>query len=145
MTKLNKRIEKYLTYFESRTRDNGSHYVVLKSNRPEELYNSVKNAHGDLLPDDWIYNTYHSILSAMGDYDISSIDDLEDYRHEIVDGIVDCYTSELTSWLNSHNSNTYYLTQAIQEHGASDGFDALALAQYLAINEIYTEVINLLT
>lgn len=70
------------------------------------------------------------------------MDDVEEYRHEIVDGLVDIYTYDLTSWLNNDISNTYYLDQAIQEYEAKENI--LPVAQYIAIDEIYSEVLNLL-
>jgi hypothetical protein len=145
MTDINKKIENYLTYFEYRTNNDGSQFVTLKDNAPEELRASIKNAHLELLPDDWIYNMYHLILASIHDYGVSSIDEIEENRYEIIEYLVDCYTSELTAWLNSNVSYVNYLTQALQEGvEVKDGFQALQLAQYFAIKDIFDEVINLL-
>lgn len=120
--------------------------IILKHGAPEALRDSVLNAHGDRLPDDWIYNKYHGVLDAFAGYTIEDADGLDDNRAEIVDGLVDVYTSDLTAWLNSHNANVYYLTEAQEEYGAiEDGFKLLMLAQYKAIDEIAGEVIAYLT
>lgn len=137
------KIQTYADSFETKQRGNKT-IIVLKDNAPEELDNSVMQAHGDRFPSDWIFDTYHSILENLTGYDINSIDDVEDYRHEIVDGLVDIYTHELTGWLHSDNRNVYYLEDAVKEYGASDGFQILMSAQYIAINEIYNEVVELL-
>ena len=137
------KIENYLKMFEIKEVErNGEKktIVVFADNASEDLKDSVRKAHGEQLPSDWIFDKYHSILDAMTQYD-----DIEDNRSEIVDGLVSVYTSDLTEWLNSNNSNVYYLTEALEESEEKDGFRALALAQYKAIDEIYSEVENLLT
>ena len=119
--------------------------TILKSEAPEALRDSVRAAHGDRLPNNWIHDKYHSILDALSGYTIEDMDDVEENRAEIVDGLVDVYTSDLTAWLNSHNANVYYLTQAQEEYGAQeDGFKLLIMAQYAAIDDIASEVISYL-
>src|SRR3990167_5483241 len=146
---MNKQIENIivetLTWFDNVKRED-ENITVLKHEAPEPLRNSIYNAHGDRLPDDWIYDKYHSILDALAGYTIESADDIDEQRAEIVDGLVDVYTFDLTAWLNSHNSNVYYLTQAQEEYGAqTDGFQLLMSAQYVAIDEIYSEAMSYLT
>lgn len=142
---MNKKIKEYSAQFESKKRvDNGEDYIILKDNAPKELRESVRKAHGDSLPNDWIYGTYADLLSILEGYEITDANDLDNYRHEIVDNYVDIYTSDLTKWLGS-NSNTYYLTRALEDHQPKDGVQALGIAQYTAIDEIMSEIVNLLT
>lgn len=136
------KIENYLKMFEIKEVErNGEKksIVVFADNASEDLKDSVRKAHGDRLPSDWVFDKYHSILDAMLQYN-----DIEDNQSEIVDGLVDVYTGNLTEWLNSNNNNVYYLTEAIDQYEIKDGFRALATAQSLAIDEIYGEVMNLL-
>ena len=133
------KIENYLKMFEIKeVEHNGKKksIVVFADSASEELKDSVRMAHGDSLPNDWIFDKYHSILNAMLQYD-----DIEDSRSEIVDSLVDIYAGDLTVWLN--DNNIYYLDEAI-ENGAKNGTDALVQAQYIAIDEIYGEVLALL-
>jgi len=134
-------------YEQFATKDrNGEQIVVFKGTRTNALHDSVMKAHGDRLPDDWIFDKYHSILGTIADYDIERASDLDDKRSEIVDGLVDVYTSDLTAWLHSDNRNVYYLEEAQKEYGeAPDGFALLMRAQYMAIDEIFSEVQELLT
>jgi len=142
------KIENYLKMFEIKevernidaSRREKKSIVVFADNASEDLKDSVRKAHGERLLSDWVFDKFHSILDAMLQYD----DDNEDMRFEIVDGLVDVYTCDLTEWLNSNNNNVYYLTEALEEYEEKDGFRALALAQYKAIDEIYSEVLNLL-
>lgn len=138
------KIEKYLQMFEIKEVErNGEKktIVVFADNASEELKNSVRKAHGEQMPTDWIFDKYHSILDAMTQY--NDIETIEDNRCDIIDGMVDIYTSGLTEWLNSSNYNISYLSNAIED-GAGDGFQALAQAQYKAIDEIFEEVLNLI-
>jgi len=139
-----KKIEKYLSFFEVKKRGNDN-IVILADNAPPDLQDSISKAHGDRLPDDWIFDIYHSILDALMQYDINSLDDLDNNRAEIVDGLVDPYTSNLTAWLNSSNYNVHFITEAQEEFGPeTDGFKILQMAQYKAIDEIYGHIVDLL-
>lgn len=141
---MEKIINNTLAQFEIVKRGDDS-IVILNREAPEELRASVMAAHGDRLPDDWIFDKYHSILDALAGYTIEDADDLEENRAEIVDGLVDVYTSDLTAWLNRHNANVYYLTESLEEYGEqTDGFKLLMSAQYKAIDEIAGEAISYL-
>ena len=140
--KMQDKIKKYIKMFESKKRDNGDEYIVFSDTATEELKNSVYEAHGNTLPMDWIFGQYNDILEKLDEYTINSLDDVEEYRSEIVDGLVDIYTSDLTAWLNLSNYFVEYLDQAVQELGATENI--LSQAQYLAIDEIYGYVVTLL-
>ena len=143
--KLQKKIEYYLDQFETKKRGDED-IVVLKDNHDKALADSIHAAHGDRFPSDWIFEKYAEILSRLTEYDISSMDDVEEYRAEIIDSCVDCYTSNLTTWLNEHPENVYYLTEAMQNcANDANGVEVLSMAQYDAISEIFAEVVNLLT
>lgn len=118
--------------------------VTFADNAHEELKNSVYEAHDGNMPRDWVFEKYLGILESLGNYNIDSMDDIEEHRSEIVDGEVDSYTSDLTDWLNSSVYNVEYLGLAVSELGASDGFAILAGAQYLAIDEVFGHVLELL-
>ena len=142
-----KKIEHYLSFFEYKKRsdDDDDDFVVLTTDAPQNLKDSVMEAYGDRLSDDWIFNIYHSILNALMQYDLNGQDDLDNNRAEIVDDLVDPYTSNLTAWLNSSNYNVYFITEAQEEFGPeTDGFKILQMAQYKAIDEIYGHVVGLL-
>lgn len=145
---LKQKIENYLTYFETGKRNDDTEYVFLKDNAPEELKESIRKAHGDNPPSDFVYDKYERLMMTMAGYlcNIYTIEKLEDYQGEIIDSCVDIYTTDLTNWLGlgSNNRNIYYLTEVLEESDTKDGFALLAQAQYKAIAEIYNEIINLL-
>ena len=141
------KINHYLSFFEYKKRndDDDDDIVVLTDNVQKNLKDSVMEAHGDRLPDDWIFDIYHSILDALMQYDINSANNLNNNRSEIVDSLVDPYTADLTAWLNSNNYNVYFITEAQEEFGPeTDGFKILQMAQYKAIDEIYGHIVDLL-
>lgn len=139
---IDEKIKKTLSFFEEVTRADDSKVTVLTSEAPEELQESIHNAHQDTLPRDFVYNTYEQILSSLEGF--APIKDIEDIMPEVVDGLVDIYTHNLTQWLAQDINNVGYLTEAI-ENGAKDGFQALSMAQYTAIDEVAQCVINYLT
>jgi len=140
---LQKKIDKYLNQFEIKKVE-GEYKTLFKDNASQELKDSIMKAHGDKLPHEWTFNTYHSILSNLSDYDIKNEEDLEENKFELIEGLVDVYTSDLTAWLHDHNSNVHYLKEAL-ENEPEDEFQLLGMAQYIAIEEIYNEVVDLLT
>jgi len=102
----------------------------------------VYEAHldGDRLPNDDIYNRIDTFLSIFSGLDEDATE--EDFRELIYEAEADCYTSDLTSWLNANNNNVYYLTQALEEFEAKDGLQALSIAQKQYIEEIGNGLLN---
>lgn len=145
---IQQKAEQYEKMFTSGTRQDGESYVFIpiEDVETEKLRESVKRAHGERLPDDWIYGTYADLMQKVTEYDLDTLDQLEDVRHEIVDGYVDLSTKDLTHWLHEDNNNISYLTEALaQEMESTDGFQLLAMAQYIAIDEVMNEVMDLLS
>lgn len=133
--------------FTTGKRNDGESYVFLTDNATQELKDSVKAAHGDRLPNDFTFGTYADLMQKITDYNLDTIDELEDVRGEIVDSHIDIYTADLTKWLASDINNVDYISQALDEGDniGTDGFRLLSVAQYLAIDEVMNEVVNLLS
>ncbi|MEM0135977.1 MAG: hypothetical protein QXU18_12265 [Thermoplasmatales archaeon] len=69
------------------------------------------------------------------------------FRDEINEWLqtdADIYISDLTNWLNENQDNIEFLTQTLKEYKVEDGFDALQIAQRMAIKEVYDRVIDVL-
>ena len=144
MTLANK-IVKYSNFFITKKRDSGDFYTYLNTKAPSNLHDAVLAVAGSGYPTDWDFVTFSSLLERLTEYTINNMDDIDNYRNEIVDSLVDIYTSDLTGWLHENINNVYFLTQAIEEFDTKDGFKALALAQYLAIDEVMNYVIQALS
>lgn len=145
---ITKKAEKYSKMFVTDTRVNGKEFVKLTDNASEDLKNSVREAHYSKLPNDWIYGTYADLMQKVSEYDLETFEQLEDVRYEIVDGYVDIYTANLTAWLAEDIDNVGYLTEVIEDgenEDITDGFKLLARAQYKAIDEVMSCVMDLLS
>ena len=141
--KLQDKINKYYDQFKYVWREDKK-ITVIKDDADTKLLDSIRKAHGDRLPVDWIFKTYCNLLGVLSDYGYLSIEEIEENRFEIIDTLVDVYTSDLTEWLHSSNFNVYYLTEVLEEFEIKDGFKLLAQAQSQAIGEVLSEIISLL-
>ena len=128
-----------LDNMEWKERQNGDKIVVNKT-EIEWQKNIIHNAHGDKLPDDYCYEFIYEALCTLSD---SEEGNEEESIYEIE---ADVYTSDLTDWLNNNNNNVYYLDEVIKEYGNNqqNGFNALMIAQYKAIEELYNNALYLL-
>ena len=151
--KLQTKITNYINEFETRKRDDGTIFVYLKdyeSTTGKKVDEALYKANGEGFPQESTFSTFLDCLDRINDYfdwednDEFNIENIENVRGEIVDGLVDIYTANLTKWLASDIANVYYLTEAIQQFDPRDGVHLLSTAQYLYIDEIMSEVINLL-
>ena len=149
------KIQNYINEFETKQRDDGTSYTYLKDIKSEngaKLYNALHKFNGSY-PSNETCSTCLSCLENIIEYfnweddDEIKLEKLRDISSEIVDGMVDIYYSNILKWLSSDLNNVYYITQALEEFGEGefkDGFRLLSTAQYLYIDEIMQEVINLL-
>jgi hypothetical protein len=145
MKTITKRAEHLRTFFKTKERDNGDTFVYTTDDRPQELQDAIYEAHEQQLPNDWIFGTFADLLQKVEEYDCENIEQLEDYRHEIVDSYVDIYTHDLTKWLHE-NQALSYLEDACDGFVSEDGaWQLLARAQYNAIDEVMRCVIDVLS
>jgi hypothetical protein len=113
-------------------------YLVKKEHETnEELKELIRSAHGESLPDDYIYEFISDALDLIAECETE-----EEVEERICEIEADVYTSNLTAWLNSTNSRVYYLTEALTEFEAKDGFNALMIAQSLEKQEVARSVLN---
>ena len=125
--------------FKTKKRTSGEAYMIYTGKDRD----TIREWHGtDMLPNDWRYDKIHSILSNLTGYNIESMRDIDECRHEIVDGLVDCYNSDLSDWLASHGTRHAYVDQAVQD-GLTYGkevFKSLMCGQYLEIDELFGNI-----
>lgn len=92
----------------------------------------------DILLDDyqlkWFDEAIDEMLNGVN-LDYFSYKDIENYEFEYL--VADCYTSELTEWLNSRNERVYYITEVLEEFEIKDGFNLLQEAQLREMSEVY--------
>jgi hypothetical protein len=132
-----------LKFFEQAERSNGDKFYRTKDQTPEWITDLIREAHGERFPDDWIYKAVVEVLNELSDSDYETVEDADDVRSELVDGLVDVYTASLTAWLASDVRNVYYLGEAMEPE-PRDGFQLLGMAQYHAYDEVFGAVLTAL-
>lgn len=132
IVQLAKELSHQLTTSE-RANEEKTKYVHLKDGSPAWMQDVIHKAHGDRMPDDDVYKRIETIVDTIAELDDNADDDTIQERIDEIEP--DCYTSNLTAWLNSRNDNVFYLDEAIQA-GITDGFQLLAYAQGVYIREI---------
>ncbi len=148
MGKIQEKAKEFLSLFKRFEKDNKviwafSNEAFKEENK--EIYEKMNRVIWDLNGgSDFVFEGVVCCLDWLSNSDYETIEEARDDLDEEVDNVVDVYTSDLTSWLNENNNNVYYLTEALEEYDVKDGFQALALAQYKAIYEIYEAVLNLI-
>lgn len=120
----------------TKTRENGERFVYQKDNAPEWLNDLCHDAHGSLLPDDFIYSVIEDALDAIIDNDGDT---------DSVELEADIYTRDLLDWLGSHSSRVAYCDKAAEEFGAEFDGDIIwqiQMGQHLEKREILENVIS---
>lgn len=130
------------SFFEKKTRDDGSVFVTLADNRPDWLYDAVYDAHQGDPPCDWIYAECEAAADAIDDESLTDEDDL----HEHADSRVDIYTKELFRWqADMCLTSTYsYAEERASELGTEtkDMVKAVMALQYCAIETIANTILQ---
>lgn len=81
----------------------------------------------------WLDEAFNDLLYGV-DEEILTTLDIADFEFNIE---ADCYTSDLTEWLDSDNERVYYLTEVLETYELKDGFELLRYAQYIEKDEVY--------
>ena len=111
------------SYFETRTRDDGTRFVTLTDDRPEWLHDAVMAAHDDEMPNDWRYETCRAIAEWIDE--ATENENLADViGWEIGDSLTDVYNSDLIAWLGGNLGRIAACDEAFEEIGA-DSDDGL--------------------
>ena len=127
--------QEMLDNLETKERKDGTKYICCKE-RIQWQTDIIIKAHEDRLPNDDIYSFIDDALCVLAD---SAEGNEQDAIMEIEP---DVYTSNLTKWFNNHNGNVYYLTEALEEYGCKDGFQALSMAQAIHKQEVASAVLS---
>ena len=133
--------EQFAAAFETDTRNDGTRFAKLKGGSPEWMTAAVHAAHGDIMPDDWIYDKSYHVVSAMNEDDPRKWDDLVS---EWADGLVDVYNSDRAAWLACHLDFGGMVDEAVEELGHSDQgiYGDIGIGQYRAIEQIAFALIS---
>ena len=122
-------------FFTTKQREGGESYVTLKDARPDWVYEMVREAHGEMLPDDWRYATIEAALEFIAENDDAD-------GGEFADLNVDTYNGDRFAWLASHIDRQGYVNEGTDELGHSDqGISGdIGIGQYVEGREVFESV-----
>lgn len=116
-----------LARFEQRTRADEHTFWCLTDGSPDWMKDLCHDAHGDMMPDDHRYSFIVGALTVLAEDDQDG-DSIE----------ADCYTADLTGWLQSRTDRFAYCDQAVEEgYGFTDTVTLLALGQLMEKREVF--------
>ena len=131
-------------------------FTCLKDSERARYRDMVREIHeADFLPDDFRYETIHTILGLMADHDEGELNEVktkeaflelfEGSKHELIDRLIPVYNSERTDWLASHNYRADYIETARKEgilSSDADIYQQIACGIYLEIEEIFNNALD---
>lgn len=125
--------------FTTRTRADDTKYVCLTDEAEEWMRDVAREAHNDMLPDDWRYDAIASAVEF-----IASEDDYDDRLDEWADGMVDVYSWDLIAWLGSQAARAEYVQEARDEWGDAGEsiYDELSRGQFFELREVVSLVVQ---
>jgi hypothetical protein len=117
-------------------RDNGERYYDSELAFDHPLHHVMSDAAFSICEGVGQLDFFYMVLPEVVDQLATIEFEDESGAHEAIELEADCYTADLTDWLHSSVYNLDYLTQVLSEIGSHDAFEALALAQQRAKEEI---------
>lgn len=124
------------SFLTRKTRESGEQFVCQKDDAPDWLNDMCRDAHDDMLPDDFVYSVIEDALDAIIDQD----GDAEDVSLE-----ADTYNRDLLAWLSSNLDRASYCDEACEEYGveASEGImHFISMGQHYEKRQILANVVN---
>lgn len=127
--------QEYLEHFKTSEGEGGFSTYTWDDQAPEELKDLVREAHGDMLPEDYRFN-----------YIVESLEKIaEDYDEESIEA--DIYDSDLSGWFASHSHRIGYCDQFVEDFGLPEAknfkiINIVAGGQYMEKTEVYRSVLN---
>ena len=130
----------FCQWFEVKSRDNNETFVTCNEGRPEELRDLIYSAHGEYMPDDFIYSCVWNSLELIAQMDED--DDLDELVYQME---ADVYNHELLRWVSSNLQRMSAVDEAMQDYHIKSFSDLLMQAQIGEKEEIFNSVLASLT
>ena len=134
------------SWFESRTRDNGTTFLTLRDNHPKWIQQVCFDAHksptiGTIMPEDYRHEMINECLDIIAE--CTNEDQLENAKW---DGLTaPDYTYDLIQWLASHNARAVFCDESKQEIGdAGDLIGQIRDGYVYEIREVFDLVVSAL-
>jgi hypothetical protein len=115
----------YADMFITAQRDNEETYLTLRDSN-DNLMSLIRDAHGDMMPDDFKYQFIHEALEA-----IAETDDIDDINLE-----PDCYNRDLVKWVSSNLIRASAVDEAVENYSYKCFYSALRMGQSAEKEEV---------
>ncbi|WP_295842492.1 hypothetical protein [uncultured Xanthomonas sp.] len=118
-------------------RADGTPFVHMADDAEDWMREAVREAHGDMLPDDVKYRMCEEVAGRLADLDS---DEWDDVQGEECDGLVDVYNADRLRWLSSSLYRAAYINEARGEGligSNADEFERIGVGQYVEYREIW--------
>ena len=116
-------------------------YYSIKDDHPDKEHirqDLIYPLHDDESPNDWRYDTIHTLLSDFLEYEDRQ--EIEDNIHEIVDGSVDVYNADLLKWVQEDLRRGYVESEFTT--GKESTFERIAQSQYEVISQMAYQLLD---
>ena len=117
-------------------------YYSIKDDHPDKdqiQTDLIYPLHDDELPNDWRYETIYDLLSGF--VDCTDRQEIEDcHLHEIVDGLVDVYNTDLLKWVQEDLNRGYVESEFTT--GKESIFERIAQSQYEVISQMAYQLLD---
>lgn len=131
---------RYVDQFEPLERTEHFSTYKRKDDADPDLQELCYAAHGDMMPDDYVYNY---IVDALGMIADSSTDELQDLDGEIES---DIYNSDLLKWLSSNLTRASYVDRYVQDFGIEakdfELYKVIGGGQWLEKRDVFQSVLS---
>ena len=118
-------------------------YYSIKDDHPDKEQiqtDLIYPLHDDELPNDWRYDTIHSLLNDF--VECEDRDQAEDRIFEIIDGCQDVYNVDLLSWARDDLQRGYTWIDNIDLDQPLDVYKVLQLQQWEVINDMASQLLE---
>jgi hypothetical protein len=121
--------------------NDGDRKLVYKDGEMQDFFHEIHNTFSKM-PDDNIYEEIYHQLCNISECDTDG--DLEDVAQDHEDQWCEseAYTINILKWLSSSLDYVDYMTQAIREYGADDGYQVLSTANFIWKRDVLLAVVN---
>ena len=116
-------------------------YYSIKDDHPDKEHirqDLIYPLHDDELPNDWRYDTIHSLLIDF--VECEDRNQIENRIHEMIDGLVDVYNADRIKWVQEDLRRG--CIESDLATGGENVFELIGLAQYEVINQMAYQLLD---
>lgn len=118
--------------------------VTLKDDAPETVRDAVYSAHGDELPNDFVYERFYEMLVNVEEQRAYGVEWDDIYVGQIAEDAQNIYTSGLLQWLAEMPAHRMaWCDEVLSESSPTDTVDLLMEGQWRHLSYIAEHVIEL--